>query len=74
MLYVDDGSFLFESMTDTKKLITFLSDHFTWFGLEMKISPVKNPSNTEFVLFLTPGFFNAQTLLLTDLANYTLAL
>ena len=43
ILYVDDGAFVFESRTDIEKWITLLSDHFTWFGLEMHIGTEKNP-------------------------------
>ena len=42
MLYVDDGTFVFESRTDTEKGITLLSDHFARFGLEMHIGTEKN--------------------------------
>ena len=41
MLYVDDGTFVFESMTDTEKGINLLSDHFSRFGLEMYIGTEK---------------------------------
>ena len=74
MLYVDDGSFVFESRTDIKRGITLLSNHFARFGLEMHIGTEKNPLKTEFIFFLSPGFFNAQTLPINDLTNYTLAL
>ena len=42
MLYVDDGSFVFEYRTDIKKVITLFSDHFARFGLEMHIGTEKN--------------------------------
>ena len=41
MLYVDDGSFVFESRTDIEKGITLIFDHFAWFGLEMHIGTEK---------------------------------
>ena len=47
MIYVDDGTFVFESRTDIEKGITLLSDHYSWFGLEMHIGTEKPPSKTE---------------------------
>ena len=41
MFYVDDSSFVFESSTNIEKWITLLSDHFSWFGLEMYIGTKK---------------------------------
>ena len=69
MIYVDDSAFFFGSRTYTEKGITLLFDHFSWFGLEMHIGTEKNPSKTECIFFLTPGFFNTQTLTLIDPTN-----
>ena len=49
MLYVDDGTFVFESRTDIEKGITLLSDHFARFGLEMHIGMGRKPSKTEYI-------------------------
>ena len=37
ILYVDNGTFFFESRTDTEKGTTLLTDHFSCFGFEMHI-------------------------------------
>ena len=47
MLYVDDGSFVFESRTDIEKYFTLLSDYFAQFGLKMHIGTEKITSDTE---------------------------
>ena len=45
MLYVDDSAFVFEYRDNTEKGITILSDHFTWFGLEMYIGTKTIPQS-----------------------------
>ena len=74
MIYVDDGAFVFESITDTEKGTTLLTDHFAWFRLVMHIGTKEKSTKTECVFFPTPGFFNTQTLLLTSLHTSTLSI
>ena len=73
MLYVDDGAFFFESRTDIEKVITLLSDHFAWFGLEIHIGTGKKTSKTECVFFPPPGFYNTLTIPLTSLTTSILS-
>ena len=43
MLYVYDGSFVFESRADIERGIALLSGHFAWFGPKIHISTGKIP-------------------------------
>ena len=56
MLYIDDGTFFFESRTDIEKGSTLLSDHFARFGLEIHIGTGKNPQTLN-VYFSRPQVF-----------------
>ena len=50
MLYVDYGSFIFESRSDIKKWINLLSNHFAGFGLEIHIGTKKSLKNLMCIL------------------------
>ena len=73
VIYVDDVEFLFESRNNIERVTTLLSDHFTWFDIEIYIFKGKNPSKTEFVFFPHPYFFNTRTSPLTDTTNFTMS-
>ena len=74
MIYVDNGSIVFESRTDIEKGITLLSGHFSGFGLEMNIRTGKTPSKTECVFYPPPGFFKTRTIPITSLTTSTLSI
>ena len=57
MLYVDNGTFVFESRNDTEKGITLLSNHFDQFGLDILInSQILNPVYKKYSISLSPYF------------------
>ena len=54
-LYVDDGSFIFNTCEDLKKGLNLVYKHFARFGLEMHIGKGETKSKTECVMFLILG-------------------
>ena len=57
ILYVDDGSFVFENRRDFEKRPLLIFNHFAKFGLESHICHGPKPSKTECVFYPSPGFF-----------------
>ena len=51
MLYVDDGTFLFSTLTEMKDATQTIHDHFARFRLQMHIGSKKAKSKTEAMFF-----------------------
>ena len=58
ILYMDDGSFLFNSREDLEIGLEMIYTHFSRFGLEMHIGRNNQTSKTECIFFPPPGYFN----------------